>query len=147
MLREALVTAKQDYWVGQADIQRKEVEAWIALAEGKNEEALALMGEAVALEDATEKHPVTPGPFAPAHELLGELLLELDQPAEALAEFEASHLVEPNRFRGLYGAARAAELAGETEKARTFYEAVVALGADADSERAELAAARAFLAR
>jgi hypothetical protein len=147
VLREALVTAKQDYWAGQADIQRKEVEAWIALAEGKHEEALALMGEAVALEGATEKHPVTPGPFAPAHELLGELLLELDQPAEALAQFEASHLVEPNRFRGLYGAARAAELAGEMEKARTFYEALVALGADADSERAELAAARAFLAQ
>jgi hypothetical protein len=147
VLREALVTAKQDYWAGQADIQSREVEAWVALAEGKHEEALALMGEAVTLEDATEKHPVTPGPFAPAHELLGELLLELDQPAAALAEFEASHLVEPNRFRGLYGAARVAELAGETEKARTFYQALVALGADADSERAELAAAKAFLAQ
>jgi tetratricopeptide (TPR) repeat protein len=147
VLREALVTAKQDYWVGQADIQSREVEAWIALAEGKHEEALALLREAVALEAATEKHPVTPGPFVPAHELLGELLLALDQPAEALAEFEASHLIEPNRFRGLYGAARAAELAGETEKARTFYQALVGLGAAADSERVELAAAKAFLAQ
>jgi hypothetical protein len=147
VLREAMVTAKLDYWVGQADIQSREVAAWIALAEGKNEEALALMREAVALEDATEKHPVTPGPFVPAHELLGELLLALDQPAEALTEFEASHLIEPNRFRGLYGAARAAELAGEMEKARTFYEALVALGADADSERTELVEAKAFLAQ
>jgi tetratricopeptide (TPR) repeat protein len=147
LLREALVTAKQDYWVGQTDIQSKEVEAWIALAEGKNEEALALMREAVALEDATEKHPVTPGPFVPAHELLGEMLLQLDLPAEALAEFEASHLLEPNRFRGLYGAARAAELAGKVEKARGFYEELLALGANADSERAELAVAKAFLAQ
>jgi tetratricopeptide (TPR) repeat protein len=145
VLREAMVTAKLDYWVGQADIQSREVEAWIALVEGRHEEALALMREAVALEDATEKHPVTPGPFVPAHELLGEMLLELDQPAAALAEFEGSHLIEPNRFRGLYGAARAAELAGEMEKARTFYEALAALGADADSERAELVAAREFL--
>jgi tetratricopeptide (TPR) repeat protein len=146
-LREAMVVAKLDYWAGQADIQSKEVEAWIALAEGQPEAALALMREAVALEAATEKHPVTPGPFVPAHELLGELLLQLDQPAEALAEFEASHLIEPNRFRGLYGAARAAELAGEMEKARTFYEQLVALGADADGKRAELAAAKAFLAQ
>lgn len=146
-LRAAMVTAKLDYWAGQADIQSREAAAWIALAEGKNEEALALMREAAALEDATEKHPVTPGPFVPAHELLGELLLALDQPAAALAEFEASHLIEPNRFRGLYGAARAAELAGEMAKARTFYEALVALGAEADSERTELAEAKSFLAQ
>jgi tetratricopeptide (TPR) repeat protein len=147
VLREAMVTAKLAYWVSQADIQSKEVEAWIALAEGKHEEALALMREAVTLEDATDKHPVTPGPFVPAHELLGEMLLILEQPAEALVEFEASHQLEPNRFRGLYGAARAAELAGETEKARAYYEALVALGAQAESERAELAAAKTFLAQ
>jgi tetratricopeptide (TPR) repeat protein len=147
VLREAMVAIKQDYWAGQADIQSKEIEAWIALAEGQNEAALALMREAAALEDATEKHPVTPGPIFPAHELLGEMLLILEQPTEALAEFEASHLLEPNRFHGLYGAAHAAELAGDTEKARTFYEELVALGETADSERPELVAAKAFLAQ
>ena len=146
-LREAMVTAKLDYWVGQADIQSKEVEAWIALAEGNDQAALALMREAVALEDATEKSPVTPGPFVPAHELLGEMLLELDEPALALAEFEASHVIEPNRFRGLYGAAQAAELAGDPEKARIFYEELVTLGETADSERPELAMAKAFVAQ
>jgi hypothetical protein len=145
VLREAMVTAKLDYWAGQADIQSKEVEAWIALAEGRNEEALALMREAATMEDATEKHPVTPGPFVPAHELLGEMLLVLEQPAEALVEFEASRLLEPNRFRGLFGAARAAELAGEMETAHAYYEELVALGATADSERPELVAAKAFL--
>jgi tetratricopeptide (TPR) repeat protein len=105
------------------------------------------MRRAVELEDATEKHPVTPGPFIPAHELLGEMLLALEMPAEALAEFEASHLLEPNRFRGWYGAARAAELAGEEEKAQAYYEALIALAASADSERPELALAKRFLAQ
>ncbi|MCC6457161.1 MAG: DUF3455 domain-containing protein [Caldilineaceae bacterium] len=145
VLREAMVATNQAYWAGQADIQSKEIEAWIALAEGENDAALALMREAVTLEDATEKHPVTPGPFVPAHELLGEMLLILEQPAEALVEFEASHQLEPNRFRGWYGAARAAESAGDLEKARAYYAAVVELGANADSERAELAAAQTFL--
>ena len=103
------------------------------------------MRRAVELEDATEKHPVTPGPLVPAHELLGEMLVELGEPVEALAEFEASHVIEPNRFRGLYGAAHAAELAGDAEKASTYYEELIALGETADGDRAELAAAAAFL--
>ncbi len=146
-LREEMLTNKQDYWAGQAVIQSREVEAWIALAEGSDEAALALMREAVALEDATDKHPVTPGPIVPAHELLGEMLLELNQPEEALAEFEASHVVEPNRFRGLYGAARAAEIAGEVEQARSYYEELVALAETSSSERPELTAAKEFLAQ
>ena len=145
-LQEAMVAANVGYWAAQTEIQMQEIEAWIALAEGNNEQALELMRNAVELEAATEKHPVTPGPIVPAHELLGEMLLELDQPAEALAEFEASHVVEPNRFRGLYGAARAAELAGDEEKARTYYEELLALGENADTERAELVAADAYLA-
>ena len=98
-MHEALVTGGVGYWAGQVEIQSRKVEAWIALAEGRNEEALALMREAAELEAATEKAPVTPGPIAPARELLGEMLLALEQPAEALAEFEASLLNEPNRFR------------------------------------------------
>ena len=145
VLREAILAIEQAYWAGQVDIQIKEIEAWIALAEGRNEEALALMREAAGLEDATEKHPVTPGPIAPARELLGEMLLALDQPAEALVEYEASLLREPNRFRSLYGAARSAELAGQTETAQRYYEAFIALGANADHQRAELAEAEAFL--
>jgi hypothetical protein len=145
VLTDAMVAINQGYWAGQAEIQSQEIAAWIALAEGENEEALELMRHAVELEAATEKHPVTPGPLVPAHELLGEMLLQLDEPGEALAEFEASQMIEPNRFRGLYGAAQAAELAGEIEKARTFYEELVALGATADSERPELAMAKTFL--
>jgi hypothetical protein len=144
-LREAMVAINQSYWAGQADIQVKEIEAWIALAEGRNDEALALMTEATALEDATEKHPVTPGPFVPAHELLGEMLMALGQSSDALAQYETSQMLEPNRFRGWYGAAQAAQAAGEMTKARAYYEALTVLGAHADTRRVELAAAEAFL--
>lgn len=144
-LREAMLAANNAYWAEQTAIQIQEIAAWSALAEGKNDEALALMRQAVEMEDTTEKHPVTPGPIKPAHELLGEMLLVLDEPAQALAEFEASQQIEPNRFMGLYGAARAAELAGEMEKAHIYYEQLVELGTQADGERPELAMARDFL--
>ena len=146
-LRDAMTSAKSLYWAHQSEVQRLAVAAWIARAEGRKEEALSLMRASADAEDATEKHPVTPGPIKPARELLGEMLIELKQPAVALAEFEASHRVEPNRFRGLYGAARAAELAGDTAKARTYYGQLVSLGQSADTERPELKQAKAFLAK
>ena len=147
LLREAMLATNQGYWAEQAEIQSLEVAAWIALAEGDEQEALALMHEAAALEATTEKHPVTPGPIVPAYELLGEMLLEFNQPQEALAAFEKSHQIEPNRFRGFYGAARAAELIGDREKARSYYEQVVSLAETASGGRAEVAAAIAFLAQ
>jgi tetratricopeptide (TPR) repeat protein len=146
-LPTALVDTKQDYWAGQVEIQHRTAAAWLARAEGKPEEAVRLMREATTLEDATEKHPVTPGPIFPARELLGELLLELQQPAQALQEFEASMPKEPNRFNGLYGAARAAELTGEVEKARTYYGQLVALSERGDTDRPALQQAKAFLAK
>jgi tetratricopeptide (TPR) repeat protein len=147
VLREALLSAKQGYWADQVEVQRRAAAGWLARAEGKNEEALALVRSAADLEDSTEKRPVTPAPVLPARELLGDLLMELGQPGPALREYEASLQREPNRFNGLYGAGRAAELAGELAKAKAFYARVVALGTDADTERPELAAARAFMAK
>ncbi len=144
-LHEALVTSGPAYWAGQVEIQSREVEAWIALAEGQDDEALTIMREAADLEAATEKHPVTPGPIVPARELLGEMLLELEQPAEALMQFELTLASDPNRFRSLYGAARTAELTGETEKAHAYYDQLMVLAANADGERVELAEAEAFL--
>jgi tetratricopeptide (TPR) repeat protein len=147
VLYDALGAAGQTYWAEQVEMQRQMVAAWVARAAGKNDEAVKLMRNAAALEDATEKHPVTPGPLVPARELLGELLLELKQAAPALQAFEASQRNEPNRFKGLYGAARAAELAGEKEKARAFYNKLIALAEQADSERPELDEAKTFLAQ
>lgn len=138
---------KQGYWAGQVDIQRQIVAAWIARAEGRHDEALKLMRAAADAEDASEKHIVTPGPIVPARELLGEMLLEANRPAEALAEFEASQRKEPNRFRGYYGAARAAALTGDRGKARDQYAKLVALVERADAERPEIKEAKAFLAK
>jgi len=145
--RAALVAAKQSYWAEQVDIQQHAAAAWVARAEGKNDEAVKLMRAAATLEDSTEKHPVTPAPVLPARELLGELLLDLKQPAQALVEFEASAGREPNRLNGLLGAARAAELSGDAAKARTLYGRAVALCDRADTERAELRHAKAVLAK
>src|SRR5436309_5126691 len=145
--RTALVAAKQTYWAEQVNIQQQAAAAWAARAEGKNDEALRLMRAAADLEDSTEKHPVTPAPVVPARELLGELLLDLNQPAQALVEFEASSVREPNRFNGIFGAARAAELAGNTAKAKTYYAKLVALCDKADGDRPELRQAKAALAK
>ncbi|MBI3780713.1 MAG: hypothetical protein HY278_06620 [candidate division NC10 bacterium] len=146
-LHDALIEAKQSYWADQVEIQRRAAAAWIAHAEGKNEEALKLIRSAADLEDSTEKDPVTPGPIVPARELLGDLLLELHEPAQALSEFEGSLQASPNRFHGLYGAAKAAELSGDQGKARTYYGKLIALSEHADSERPELQHAKKFLAK
>jgi len=142
----SLTEAKETYWATQVEIQRRAAAAWLAHAEGKREEALKLMRSAADLEDTAEKLPVTPGPIVPARELLGELLLELSEPSQALKEFEASLVVSPNRFNGLYGAAKAAELSGDREKARMFYAKLTALAERSDGKRPELQAARVFLA-
>ncbi len=144
-IHEALVAANNGYWAGQVAIGQMEVAAWVALAEGDQAEALRLMQEAAAAEDLTDKHPVTPGPIKPAHELLGEMHLALGNPAAALAEFETAQAIEPNRFWGWYDAAQAAEQAGDLEKAKGYYSTLVEM-VGADSTRPEVAEAQAFLA-
>jgi tetratricopeptide (TPR) repeat protein len=144
-LQDALVKAKDSYWAKQVDIQRRVATAWFLRAENKNDEAMKLMQTAADLEDSTDKHPVTPAPIQPARELLGEMLLELGDAAQALKEFEASQRVEPNRFRGLYGAAKAAQASGEREKARHYYAKLVSLCERADTDRPEIKEAKTFL--
>jgi tetratricopeptide (TPR) repeat protein len=103
------------------------------------------MRAAANLEDTTEKHPVTPGAILPAREMLGDLLLELDQPAQALKEYETVLQDSPNRFNGLYGAARSAELSGDHKQARAYYEKVVLLCGQSDGSRPELHKAKLYL--
>ena len=120
-IRESLSEIKGEYdWAKQVEIQRRSAAAWLALAEGKREEALQLMRSAAELDDSTEKHPVTPGSLIPAREQLADLLLELNRPADALKEFEASLVTAPNRFNGVYGAAKAALALGDQKKAQTY---------------------------
>jgi tetratricopeptide (TPR) repeat protein len=146
-LKEAMLEGNLRYWADQADIQVGVVNAWIARGAGRNDEALRLMRAAADHEDSTEKNTVTPGPLKPARELLGELLLDLGRPVQALPEFEATMRKEPNRLQGLYGAARAAELAGDASKAGEYYAKLATLGDTADPSQTEVATAKRFLAR
>lgn len=144
-LQRGLVEKKQQDWAVPTDILQRELAAWIVLAEGKPADAVQLMTGAAELEDSTEKHPMTPGPILPAREQLGDLLLEAKNPSAALREFELSLRSSPNRLNGLYGAATAAKAAGATDKARTHFAKLIEVCAHADTDRAELVEARAFL--
>jgi len=147
-IKQALTEVKGDYdWTKQVDIERQVASAWLAYAEGKHEESVQLLRAAADLDDATDKHPVTPGALLPPREQLADLLLELKQPAAALQEFEISFRSTPNRFNGLYGAAHAAQLAGNTKAALLYYQKLLDVARDADTPRPELAEAKAFLAK
>ncbi len=146
-LKEAMTAAKINYWAGQTNFQIKTVNAWIALAEKRHDDAVQLMRAAAEAEEAGDKHPVTPGNVVPSRELLGEMLMALNQPAQAFAEYERSLKRDPNRFRGIYGAARAAEASDNRQAARNYYTKLQTLTADRDTERPELAEATEFLTR
>jgi len=121
-ISKKLASANEAYWAEQVAIQRDEAAAFVALAEGKPEAALNMMQAAATREDATDKSAVTPGPIAPARELLGDMLMEMKQSAPALKEYQAVLKKEPNRFRAVYGAAKAASLSGDAATARTYYQ-------------------------
>jgi Tfp pilus assembly protein PilF len=126
-LRQKLLDQHNQYWADQVDVQRRASEAWIAFADGHRDEALTGMRSAADLEDSMDKSPVTPGAIVPVREMLGELLLETNHPAEALSEYEKSLTQSPNRLNALTGAARAAQLAGDRTKAATYYGRVAGL--------------------
>ena len=144
--RDALAAHKDAYWAGQVEVQRLGAQAWVELAQGKREAALSLMRQSADMQDASEKSPVTPGYVAPSRELLAEMLLELKQPGQALKEFDASAMHDPNRFRGTYGTALAAAQAGDTARARAYYEKLIELAGKGDA-RPELEHAKTWLAR
>jgi hypothetical protein len=141
-LRDKEIEMKDEYWASQVDIQRRGADAWVMFAQGRKDAALAQMRETANMEDLTDKSAVTPGPIAPARELLGYMLLENGQPKEALVEFEAVMKKEPNRFLAIYGAGKAAEGSKQTAKAKGFYKQIVEMCKDAGTERPELQYAR-----
>ncbi len=146
-LHAKLREAKDAYWANQVDIQRQVATAWTLYADGKQDEALAAMRAAADAEDKTEKAPVTPGPLAPARELLGDMLLARGDATAALAAYEATLAKEPRRFNATAGAAAAADKVGDKAKATTYYEQLVALAAGSDAERPALARAKQYLVK
>jgi hypothetical protein len=144
-LRDALKGMSDAYWAEQVDIQRQIAIAWVTFAEGDKARGIELLRAAAAAEDATDKSAVSPGPLAPARELLGYMLLDADRPADALVEFEATIKKEPNRFRGLYGGARAAEAAGQRARAIALYKQLLQVASEPDTSRLELQHARTFV--
>lgn len=146
-LRRVLQETQNVYWAEQVEIERLAAEAWTAYAAGKKNEAITLMQTAADREDASEKHVAMENRLWPMRELLGELLLALNRPAQALQAFELSLKTAPNRFRGFHGAAKAAERVRNRAEAKRYYEKLVTLCSQADSDRPELAEAKSFLAR
>lgn len=144
-LQEELINQKDSYKANQVDIQVKSAEAWVQFRQGNHESAIRKMMEAAELEDKTEKHPVTPGQVIPARELLADMLLEANQNEEALAAYEADLLKQPNRFNGIYGAARAAQKLNNTAKANHYYKLLTTVASSNDANRRELAIARSSL--
>ena len=146
-LEEAITVPPGSYdWRTQVAIERQVAQAWLAFAEKRQDEAVRMMTAAADLDDATEKHPVTPGAILPAREQFGELLIEAGQPGSALEAYEASLKRAPRRLAGLYGAARAAKLSGDMTKARSYYAQLVELTAAGDGTRPEVEEARASAA-
>lgn len=143
IIYEKLKESKQDYKANLVLIQIKISEGWIKLYEGHKADALTLMKEAAGMEDATEKHPVTPGEVIPARELLGDMYLEAGEPLKALEAYQADLKRHPNRFNGLYGAGLAAEKSGNIKEATLYYNQLLSIASD--SSRPELKLVRSFL--
>jgi tetratricopeptide (TPR) repeat protein len=147
-ISDQLAQSGEAYWAEQVAIQHDEAAAFLMLAQGKHDAAVQAMRAAAQREDATEKSAVTPGPLAPARELLGDMLVDLQQPAAALTEFKKTMTKEPNRFRAVYGAAKAAELSGDRAGARQYYEQLLKICTRGDVPgRAELVEARKALGK
>jgi tetratricopeptide (TPR) repeat protein len=144
-LEQELIASGDAYASNQVAIQIKTVEAWLQLKNGNENEAISLMRTAAEMESQTSKHPVTPGEILPADELLGDMLLTANKPIEALAIYELNLERRPNRFNGIYGAASAAKQVGNNEKAALYFNQLLNLTKNSNSNRPEIAAAKAFV--
>jgi tetratricopeptide (TPR) repeat protein len=141
----AKALAGDKYWAEQVTIEHGAAKAWVAKAEGRTEEAISSMREAADLEDSSEKHISMENRLFPAREQLGDMLLESGQPQVALAAYEQALIRTPARLRSYYGAAKAAERAGDAAKAKSYFQKIVAMCAE-DSDRPEVKEAKTVLA-
>jgi tetratricopeptide (TPR) repeat protein len=145
-LRAGLEKVNQSYWADRSQEQILAVSAWVALGEGARDQAVTFMRAAADGEDGSIKHVAMENRLYPMRELLGELLLEMGQPAAALTEFEAALKANPNRYRAYWGAGCAANAAGDRASASAYYAKLVELSKNADTDRRETREAKAFVA-
>ncbi len=146
-LRAALEKSNQSYWADRSEEQMLAISAWVALKEGAPDQALRFMRAAADGEDGSVKHVAMENRLYPLRELFAELLLETGQPAAALSEFEAGLHQTPNRYRAFLGIARAANAAGDRQKASEYYGKLVDLAKNADTDRQDIREAKNFLAQ
>jgi hypothetical protein len=140
-----LLEQRRTYEANHVHIQLKAAEAWLNFSSGNRKDAVRLMTEAADMEDATDKHPVTPGEVVPARELLADLLMEMGEFGKALETYEADLARHPGRFNGIYGAALAAQKSGNKEKAILYFRQLKTVAGQADTKRPELNIAETFL--
>lgn len=145
-LHDTLAAQKDSYKTGQVAIQLRTVEAWMRFAGGDVKEGLELMNQAAAMEDQTEKHPVTPGEVLPARELLADMYFQSGRYPEALEAYEKVLEKSPRRFNSLYGAGRSAEKIRNIQKARSYYSLLDQITTGLQSNRPELVEVKKFLA-
>jgi len=143
-LRATLQSADQSYWADRTEEQMLAIAAWVALKEGDRDRAVKMMRAAADSEGGSLKHVAMENRLFPFREQLGELLLATGQPAAALNEYETALKQTPNRLRGFWGAARAADAAGDRQKAVQYFDSLLELTKNADTERAEMREARAY---
>ena len=142
-IKKTLIEQKKPQFAEAADQDYQEAAAWIEHAEGKNDEAANILRTIAEKEEAEGDEPLA----IPAREMLADMLLDMNHPEQALLEYEADLKFNPNRFDGLYGAAHAAEIAGKSAQANTYYAQLVKMCSGSNSERPELQHARTLLAQ
>jgi tetratricopeptide (TPR) repeat protein len=142
-IHSTLLKEKKPRFAEAVEQDRQEAAAWLSHAEGNNDEAIKSLRTIAEKEEAEGDEPLA----VPAREMLADMLLDMSRPEQALAEYEADLKFNPNRFNGLYGAARAAEMTGKTEKANSYYAQLVHACDGSNSDRPELSRAKALLAQ
>ena len=142
-IHSSLVKEKKTGFADAVEQDRQEAAAWVAYAEGNKDEAIKALRTVAEKEEAEGDEPLA----IPAREMLADMLMDMNRPEQALAEYEVDLKFNPNRFNGLYGAARAAEMAGKSEKSNTYYSRLVKVCDESNSARPELSRAKSLLAQ
>jgi tetratricopeptide (TPR) repeat protein len=142
-IHATLLKQKKTSFAESVEQDRQEAAAWVAHAEGNNDEAMKTLRTIAEKEEAEGDEPLA----IPAREMLADMMLDMNRPEQALTEYEADLKFNPNRFNGLYGAARAAEMAGKSDKSSSYYARLVKVCDGSNSDRPELSRAKSLLAQ